>query len=38
MDTLEAPRLSAAPHPFAKSDTAAFYPPKEWEGNKPGMK
>jgi hypothetical protein len=26
--------LPAAPHPCAEFDTAAFCPPREWEGNK----
>jgi len=30
--------LPAAPHPCAKSDIAAFCPPREWEGNKTYIK
>jgi len=25
-------------HPSAESDTVTFCPPREWEGNKPGVK
>jgi len=30
--------LPAAPHPCAESNTAAFCPPREWEGNKTYIK